>query len=207
VGDLATLRRLLTYVVVIIIIVFIVHSVSDIYHVSCFVVCYPFCTATDLGSPSRYLLSYDALAFHAYLETLVASNTTTATGAAKQHQSPWMLTDAANVIFSTAKRRCYILTAPKPTVSVPERQVIDVDDEDAWAALDEVHGITASKSRDNGNEKEKQKPWVPDNMSPVLEELPKWDLLADVLQEIEEELMRQEAVSTRESHLLNNFLA
>ncbi|KAG3229987.1 hypothetical protein P692DRAFT_201761852 [Suillus brevipes Sb2] len=156
VGDLATLRRLLTY-----------------------------------------LLSYDALAFHAYLETLVASNTTTATGAAKQHQSPWMLTDAANVIFSTAKRRCYILTAPKPTISVPERQVIDVDDEDAWAALDEVHGITASKSRDNGNEKEKQKPWVPDNMSPVLEELPKWDLLADVLQEIEEELMRQEAVSTR----------
>ncbi|KIK33817.1 hypothetical protein CY34DRAFT_813357, partial [Suillus luteus UH-Slu-Lm8-n1] len=156
VGDLATLRRLLTY-----------------------------------------LLSYDALAFHAYLETLVASNTTTVTGAAKQHQSPWMLTDAANVIFSTAKRRCYILTAPKPTASVPERQVIDVDDEDAWAALDEVHGITASKSRDNGKEKEKKQPWVPDNMSPVLEELPKWDLLADILQEIEEELMRQEAVSTR----------
>jgi DNA excision repair protein ERCC-4 len=70
-----------------------------------------------------------------------------------------------------------------------------------------VHGITASKRRDNGKGKEKQKPWVPDNMSPVLEELPKWDLLANVLQEIEEELMRQEAVSTRESHLLNNFLA
>ncbi|KAG1775146.1 hypothetical protein EV702DRAFT_973779 [Suillus placidus] len=156
VGDLATLRRLLTY-----------------------------------------LLSYDALAFHAYLETLVASNTTTATGATKQHQSPWMLTDAANIIFSTAKRRCYVLTAPKPTTSVSERQLIDVDDEDAWAALDEVHGITGSNSRDNGKQEEKKKPWIPDNMSPVLEELPKWDLLADVLQEIEEELMRQEAVSTR----------
>lgn len=155
VGDLATLRRLLTY-----------------------------------------LLSYDALAFHAYLETLVASNTTTVTGAAKQHQSPWMLTDAANIIFSTAKRRCYVLTAPKPT-SVPESQVIDVDDEDAWAALDEAHGLTGSNSRDNEKKKEEKKPWVPDNMSPVLEELPKWDLLADVLQEIEEELMRQEAVSTR----------
>ncbi|KAG2060732.1 hypothetical protein BDR06DRAFT_979463 [Suillus hirtellus] len=151
VGDLATLRRLLTY-----------------------------------------LLSYDALAFHAYLETLVASNTTTVTGAAKQHQSPWMLTDAANIIFSTAKRRCYVLTAPKPTSSLPERQVIDVDNEDAWAAL-------GSNGRDSGKKKEekKPKPWVPDNMSPVLEELPKWDLLADVLQEIEEELMRQEAVSTR----------
>ncbi|KAG1908919.1 uncharacterized protein F5891DRAFT_1098557 [Suillus fuscotomentosus] len=156
VGDLATLRRLLTY-----------------------------------------LLSYDALAFHAYLETLVTSNTTTVTGAAKQHQSPWMLTDAANIIFSTAKRRCYVLTAPKPTSSVPESQVIDVDDEDAWAALDEAHGLTRSNNGDNGKKKEEKKPWVPDNMSPVLEELPKWDLLADVLQEIEEELMRQEAVSTR----------
>ncbi|KAG1814268.1 uncharacterized protein BJ212DRAFT_1482008 [Suillus subaureus] len=158
VGDLATLRRLLTY-----------------------------------------LLSYDALAFHAYLETLVASNTTTATGAAKQHQSPWMLTDAANIIFSTAKRRCYVLTAPKPTASVPDRRVIDIDDEDAWAALDEAHGIAGGNSRDNGKQKEKEKKnsWVPDNMSPVLEELPKWDLLADVLQEIEEELMRQEALSTR----------
>ena len=114
-----------------------------------------------------------------------------------------MLTDAANIIFSTAKRRCYVLTAPKPKVSVPERQVIDVDDEDAWAALDEAHGI----SRNNNNsivkgkekEEEEKKPWVPDNMSPVLEELPKWDLLADILQEIEEEIMRQEAVSTRES--------
>jgi DNA excision repair protein ERCC-4 len=60
--------------------------------------------------------------------------------------------------------------------------------------------VTGSDSRDNRQQKEKKKSWVPDNMSPVLEELPKWDLLADVLQEIEEELMRQEALSTRESH-------
>ncbi|OAX33888.1 hypothetical protein K503DRAFT_725243 [Rhizopogon vinicolor AM-OR11-026] len=158
---------------------------------------------SDLATLRRlltYLLSYDALAFHAYLETLVESNTTTATGTAKQYQSPWMLTDAANIIFSTAKRRCYVLTAPKPK-SVPERQVIDIDDEDAWAALDEAHGTTRSDSNDKakGKEKEKEekKPWIPDNMSPILEELPKWDLLADVLQEIEEEIMRQEAVSTR----------
>ncbi|KIK42211.1 hypothetical protein CY34DRAFT_12523 [Suillus luteus UH-Slu-Lm8-n1] len=89
VGDLATLRRLLTYVFITVIIVFIVPLVSVICHVSSFVVCCPFYTATDLGSPSRYLLSHDALVFHAYLETLVASNTTTATGAAKQHQSTW----------------------------------------------------------------------------------------------------------------------
>lgn len=27
---------------------------------------------------------------------------------------------------------------------------------------------------------DKKKPWVPDDMDPVLEELPKWSLLADV---------------------------
>ena len=32
-------------------------------------------------------------------------------------------------------------------------------------------------------------------MDPVLEELPKWNLLADVLKEIEEEMMRQESLS------------
>ncbi|KAG1844373.1 hypothetical protein F4604DRAFT_1821532 [Suillus subluteus] len=148
VGDLATLRRLLIYVFIMIITLhFTLGLCYSLYFLN--------------------LLFYDALAFHAYLETLVASNTTTATGAVKQHQSPWMLTNAANIIFSTAKRRCYNLTSPKSTASVPERQ------------------------------KEKRKQWVPDNMSPGLEELPKWDLHADILQEIEEELMRQEALSTR----------
>ncbi|KIK34919.1 hypothetical protein CY34DRAFT_17380 [Suillus luteus UH-Slu-Lm8-n1] len=68
--------------------------------------------------------------------------------------------------------------------------------DDVISLLLQTYGFV-NKSRDNRKEKEKKKPWVPDNMSPVLEELPKWDLLADVLQEIEEELMRQEAVSTR----------
>jgi DNA excision repair protein ERCC-4 len=34
------------------------------------------------------------------------------------------------------------------------------------------------------------KPWVPDDMDPVLEELPKWSLLAVVLKE----MMRQESL-------------
>ena len=81
-----------------------------------------------------------------------------------------MFTDAANIIFSTAKRRCYILTDLKPKASVPERQVIEVDDEDAWAALDDAHGTTRSNGRDEGKEEEKEgkKPWVPDDMSLVL---------------------------------------
>lgn len=43
---------------------------------------------------------------------------------------------------------------------------------------------------------DKKKPWVPDDMDPVLEELPKWSLLADVSKEIEEEMMRQESLGT-----------
>ena len=51
------------------------------------------------------------------------------------------------------------------------------------------------KRSDKGKGKEKRKSWIPDDMDPVLEELPKWSLLADVLKEIEEEMMRQESLS------------
>jgi DNA excision repair protein ERCC-4 len=51
-------------------------------------------------------LTYDALQFNAYLDILVASNTTTPTGGAKQHQSPWMLTDVANIIFQSSQQTC-----------------------------------------------------------------------------------------------------
>ncbi|KAG6333461.1 hypothetical protein ID866_5631 [Astraeus odoratus] len=170
VGDLATLRRLLTY-----------------------------------------LLTYDALAFHAYLETLIASNTTTSSGGARQNQSPWMLTDAANVIFQTAKRRCYTLS--KKSADKPDNDAFD--DQDAWDALDEVEGRLPQSTAKPG------KQWIPDGMDPVLEELPKWETLADVLQEIEEETLRQESLSnikgsntvlvmtssSRSSSLVSEFLS
>jgi DNA excision repair protein ERCC-4 len=79
-----------------------------------------------------------------------------------------------------------------------------VDDEDAWNALDEIHGQVGVKSdKAKGKEKEKESggkpPWVPDDIDPVLEELPKWTLLAQVLQEIEEEMMRQESLGLSRS--------
>jgi DNA excision repair protein ERCC-4 len=64
------------------------------------------------GCVDRYLLTYDALAFHAYLETLIAANSVSVSGGPKVNHSPWMLTDAANIIFKEAKRRCYTLSAP-----------------------------------------------------------------------------------------------
>ncbi|KAM5544488.1 hypothetical protein V8D89_002148 [Ganoderma adspersum] len=151
---------------------------------------------SDLATLRRllsYLLTYDGLAFHAYLETLIASNTTSGSGAARQHQSPWMLTDAANIIFQYAKRRCYLMTAP----TKPKPAVVNlIDEEDEWAILDEIEAeaegrASGSKPSAKGKEREVRPSWLPDGMEPVLEELPKWGLLADVLHEVEEEMIRR----------------
>lgn len=70
-----------------------------------------------------------------------------------------------------------------------------VDDEEAWDALDEIEGRSKrNPAKDKEKEKPRKKPWIPDDMDPVLEELPKWSLLAEVLKEIEDEMMRQESV-------------
>ncbi|TFY75345.1 hypothetical protein EWM64_g8667 [Hericium alpestre] len=146
---------------------------------------------SDLATLRRllmYLLTYDPLAFHAYLETIIVSSSVTASGTARQHQSPWMLTDAAHIIFHVAKQRCYTVSAA-PTAP---RVIDSVDDEDAWEALDEMEGRIPAKDKGKGKETDKpaRPAWLPHNIEPVLEELPKWSLLGEVLKEIEEEIMR-----------------
>lgn len=89
----------------------------------------------------------------------------------------------------------------KNTKSNKSRIVDIAEDEEGWAALDEAEG--------NTNKREgKKKAWVPDGMEPVLEELPKWSLLAEVLQEIEGEIIRQESMgdSSSKFRLLILFL-
>jgi len=152
----------------------------------------------------RYLLNYDPLAFHAYLETIIASNTQSASGNARQNQSPWLLTDAAHIIVQTAKKRCYVLReAPEK----PSRAVTDVieisDDEAGWEVLDEIEGRVHRAPDTTGGKdhvKTRSRPsWLPKNIEPILEELPKWHLLAETLKEIEEEIMRQESLSSSAS--------
>jgi len=46
-----------------------------------------------------------------------------------------------------------------------------------------------------GQVKERRKSWIPDDMDHVLEELPKWGLLAGVLKEVEEERMNSKLES------------
>ena len=136
-------------------------------------------------------MTYDPLQYQAYLDSLRESNSVSSSGAARQHQSPWLFTDAADIIFRSAERRCYLKTAPQKggkTVSTP---VIDFsNDDDAWEALDDMEGRATDKGKDK--QEEARPKWLPDGMEPVLEELPKWDLLSEILLEIEGEITRQQ---------------
>lgn len=98
------------------------------------------------------------------------------------------MSDGANIMFEAARARCYIQKKPA------QPQAIDVDastTEDAfdteWDVLDEIEGRTPAPKRPIApQEAEGWKPWMPSGMEPILEELPKWKILVEVLTEIEE---------------------
>ena len=93
------------------------------------------------------LLTYDAVSFNKYLDTILAAHQPPP-GSNRQNQSPWLFLDSANTIFETAKRRVY---TGKPL---------------------EGENLTEPEA-------------LPDTLRPVLEEQPKWALLAEILEEIE----------------------
>ncbi|MCJ1314926.1 hypothetical protein MMC15_000240 [Xylographa vitiligo] len=105
---------------------------------------------TVLQSILHALLTYDAVSFNKYLDTILAAHQPPP-GSNRQNQSPWLFLDAANTIFETAKRRVYTGQA-----------------DDA-----EAQGVKTT---------------LPDSLRPVLEEQPKWALLAEILQEVERDV-------------------
>jgi len=120
-----------------------------------------------------------------------------AAGNKRQHQSPWLTTDASHVIFTQAKKRCYEMIAV-PAAPPPGPEVIDLaNDDDAWEALDDLENSgqpAAIKAQKKPRSRPRPK-WLPKNAEPVLEEQPKWELLAQTLKEIEDEIVRQESLS------------
>jgi DNA excision repair protein ERCC-4 len=163
-----------------------------------------FCILTG-SQISSYLLSYEPIAFHGYLESIIESNANPSPTVVKQNPSPWLVSDAADVIFKTAKRRCYIQHPPK-VVSREEQE-----QEEGWAVLDEMEGMQRPKTFD---EPDGWQPWMPSGMEPVFEELPKWKLLGEVLQEIEETMLAQPMQPSElpsssyvmsETHLVNQW--
>ena len=69
----------------------------------------------DLGTLRtllHYLISYDAVSFHTYLETILAAN---AGEPGRQRQSAWLLSDASNIVFREAQRRVWHETSEGTT--------------------------------------------------------------------------------------------
>ncbi|KAI9663290.1 MAG: hypothetical protein M1821_008338 [Bathelium mastoideum] len=102
---------------------------------------------TLLRSILHSLLTYDAVSFNKYLDTVLAASSPPP-GSTRWNQSPWLFLDAAHIIFSTAKRRVY---------------------------TGKFHDADGKQSIDG----------IPDSLHAVLEEQPKWALLAEILDEIE----------------------
>ncbi|KAJ5699053.1 hypothetical protein N7462_001058 [Penicillium macrosclerotiorum] len=103
---------------------------------------------TDLRAILHALLTYDAVSFVKYLDTIVAAHAPPP-GSNKHNHSPWLFLDAAHVLFQTARSRVY-------------EGKLNSEMSLAWSSTN----FSAE-------------------LQPVLEPLPKWRVLAEVLEEIE----------------------
>ncbi|KAL4870430.1 hypothetical protein BDV12DRAFT_184447 [Aspergillus spectabilis] len=102
---------------------------------------------SDLRAILHALLTYDAVSFVKYLDTIVTAHSPPP-GSTRHNYSPWLFLDAAHVLFQTAKSRVY------------EGKI----------------GNDAARSSMIS---------LPTTLQPVLEEQPKWEVLAEILEEIE----------------------
>lgn len=119
------------------------------------------------------------------------------------------MSDAAHMMFTAARRRCYIQHPPiKKTNSPDDDALREQELDDGWDALDEMEGRTpAPRVRKEKQEAEGWKDWMPSGMHPVLEELPKWRLLSDLLVEIEQTMIAHPAPKCERILLLSFGLA
>jgi DNA excision repair protein ERCC-4 len=96
-----------------------------------------------------YLLTFDAVKFLQYLDTVLAVSQPRP-GSTRMNVSPWLLLDAAHTIFESARQRVYA------------------------GKINESLHINSKASNDS--------------IRPVLEELPKWAVLFEILDEIERDV-------------------
>lgn len=103
---------------------------------------------------------------------MIASNSTTPSGLPNFNRSDWIMSPAADIIFSAARRRCFISERYKSL------KATHTDQDEEWDIIDEMSGQTSNKP--------KRPDWLPQNITPVLEEPPKWEYLVETLLEIED---------------------
>ncbi|KAI5476750.1 DNA repair protein rad16 [Pseudohyphozyma bogoriensis] len=164
---------------------------------------------TTLRKLQAYLLEFDCVSFNRFLETVLSAQNTTKGGFENKNKSPWLFTTAADTIFKVSHDRVYKkIEKPKPKLLAGDKgkekerddsPFIDDDwgpteeEEEAMRAIEESMMSEQRKAMGLEEESPKKKPrareaWLPDDVEPVLEEQPKWLLLADVLEEIENDL-------------------
>ncbi|PYI03488.1 DNA repair protein [Aspergillus sclerotiicarbonarius CBS 121057] len=102
---------------------------------------------SDLRAILHALLTYDAVSFLKFLDTIVTAHTPPP-GSTKHNYSPWLFLDAADVLFQTAKSRVY----------------------QGRISNEVAHSSSTS---------------FPTTLQPILEEQPKWEIMAEILEEIE----------------------
>ncbi|KAG8933581.1 hypothetical protein FRC02_011596 [Tulasnella sp. 418] len=147
----------------------------------------------DLGTLRRlmnYLLTFDPITFLVYLETIFSSDTKGGAGGitSNQEKSDWLYTDAAHIMITTARARCYTVDPKKKTA--PPSPINEADDDAQWDILDDVNAANAA-SNSTAIPMLKRSKFAPEGMTPVLEEPGKWRALAEVLLEIEEQIVHK----------------
>ncbi|KAJ3123807.1 hypothetical protein HK100_011478 [Physocladia obscura] len=115
-----------------------------------------------------YLTIYDPVAFYSFLESIRAANTLSPLQMTHSNStiSPWLMYDAADVVFSTAKSRVF------RTVVEPERSTAAQKNTERFGNL--------INSSDESNRQQ-----IPAGVEILGEELPKWRVIRDLVSEIE----------------------
>ncbi|CAK7266878.1 DNA repair protein RAD16 [Sporothrix epigloea] len=126
---------------------------------------------TVLRGMLQSIVECDAVAFLQRLDTIHAAHSPPP-GSTRQTQSPWLFLDAAQTIFDTAKRRVYTGKHNFKSGSAP-------------ASLASPGANTSTSSSSTGNSTSIS------TLCPVLEEQPKWGVLADILEEIDHDLYHE----------------
>ena len=113
-----------------------------------------------LRNLATYLLRYDAVTFLRYLETLRV---------AEGRESVWLYTDAAHTIFEQAKRRVYVLRKSNAGAAAGGPRS-DARGGDAPDAVTEIAAPEAMRPETE--------------LQTVLEPMPKWTLLEEIVEEV-----------------------
>ncbi|KAF3938389.1 hypothetical protein ABW19_dt0200265 [Dactylella cylindrospora] len=93
---------------------------------------------TTLRTILTNLLSLDSVSFHQYLETVVAANAPSGTSV-WQNQSPWLFLDAAETLFSTARKRVYTGELSRgPTFQTANHINLVLEEHPKWQVLSGV---------------------------------------------------------------------